>query len=452
MAKKIYDIMPPKVANKLENTIRDSDKKAKKAAPRGRKKAIAAAPLVAPVIRQAKAKPAPIYTEEKEKHFPLKEVLIGGAIVLVLLIGYSITRLPKVDIQISPAMETLSLEETILANKTVTAVNTSRKTIPAVYMEEQQTGTEEFNATGNASNDGKATGTITIYNKLNPASPFTLIKGTHFLSNSGKYFIITQKVTIPAAKYQSGKLVAGAVTATVEAKEAGQEYNIGPSQFSIPKLSGSKYYYSISAESTSPMKGGHVGQVKKVTKDDIDAARETLTKKLLDQAEAALRSKLTENDILLDSAMLKNTVSFKASVTADTIAEKFSADAKVKVIALVFKKQDIETFAKDMISSELADDETYLPESVTMDYSFEVIDITGGSATIDLKVSAKSHKSIDINGLVNVVSMESAEQIKQSVNEVYGDGVVDVKTDFWPFWVKTAPKNKNRIHIELKFE
>lgn len=445
MAKKIYDILPPKLASKVEDTIKAFEKDNKKRTSGSSRKRTGTS------LKRATAVGG-VPSRDGKRGFPLKEVLIGGFIVLILLGIYLFTKLPKADILISPKMDTIEIEEKITADKSANEIVVAKKTIPARYLEEQQSGSQEFAATGSASNDGKATGTITIYNKLNPVGPFTLITGTHFLSNSGKYFVTTQKVTIPAAKYQNGKLVPGSVNATVQAKEAGEEYNIGASKFSIPKLSGTSYYYSISAESTDAMKGGHVGSVKKVTKDDVDTAKDVLTKKLLEQAEKLLRSKLSEDDILLESAMAKNVIEFKTSATENTVAEKFRGDAKVKVSALVFKKQDLEKFAKEAIDLKLPDDQSYLPESLNINYEFEVVDISGGVAKMDITASAKTYQSIDIDKLVNLVSMEDANQIKESIDQVYGDSVLGVKVDFWPMWVKAAPKNKNRIKIDLKFE
>ena len=72
---------------------------------------------------------------------------------------------------------------------TIVNIDFENKVIPAQYIEVQQDGQQEFQATGSASNDGKAKGTITIYNKISPSSSFTLKIGTHFLSDSGKYFV-----------------------------------------------------------------------------------------------------------------------------------------------------------------------------------------------------------------------------------------------------------------------
>ena len=425
MSKKIYDILPPKMIHKVEDATKSLSlgKKSKK---RSKKNS----------------------HQQSVKKFPLKEVLVGGSIIVFLLGIYFYNKLPKADIQVWPTLDTLTLQETIVADKNIDEVNLSGKLIPAQYIEQTETSQQEFQATGIASNDSKASGTIKIYNKINPASPFTLKIGTHFLSNSGKYFVTLSKITIPAAQGKNP----GSIKVKVQAQESGPDYNIKPSKFSVPKLSGTIYYYNIFAESDEPMTGGYTGNVKKVTKDDIAQAKETLTKSLLSKAENALKGKLSPDDILLDGAISRSVIETNSDVKADSITDKFTESAKVKVSALVFKKQDLEKFAKDDIVSQLPDSKTFLEDSLDISYDSELIDIQGGIETLVLQLSAKTYEFIDKNSLVDLVSRKSFDQIKDIFDEKYPDTVSEIKINFWPFWVNKAPKDKNRIKIDLLFQ
>src|SRR3989344_2935437 len=242
MAKKIYDILPPKTVNKIENSM-------------------GSLPIKSKVKRSRKK----IESQKVEKKFPLKEVLVGSVIIIFLLGIYFYNRLPKAEIEVWPRLDTVTLQEKIIADKNVDVLNLSQKVIPAQYIEQIEDGWQAFEATGITSTDSKASGTIRIYNKINPAAPITLIAGTHSLSDSGKYFVTLSKVTIPQAQGKNP----GSIEVKVQAEGVGDSYNIKASKFSIPKLSGTTYYYSIWAESSKAMTGGYTGSVKKVTKDDI---------------------------------------------------------------------------------------------------------------------------------------------------------------------------------------
>src|SRR3989344_297800 len=263
MAKKIFDILPPKIAHKVEEGIKSLTKEEGKHAK-----------------SQANKKHHKETNSNKKRRFPLKEALVGSGVIILIIAGVLYFKLQKVNVEIWPKTEVLNFKDQIMTDNSVNEINLETKTIPAQYFEEQKDLWQEFPATGNASNDGKAGGTIVVYNSYSPAGAITLKSGTHFLSDSGKYFITLQKIIIPAAKKQNSKTVPGSIAVKVQATESGEDYNIKPAKFSVPKLVGTSYYYSIYAQSSEVMTGGFSSEIKKVTEDDIQTAKNSLTKKL----------------------------------------------------------------------------------------------------------------------------------------------------------------------------
>lgn len=440
MAKKMYDVKPPKVAHKIEETIKDfsvQDIKKKhhhKAAVSG----------ISPEGVKTKS-------HKKNRRFPLRELLVGGGIIIVLLAVYFYFKLPYADIEIWPKLDDVSLQEKITADKSVSQVSLENKTIPAQYVEITKDGSQTFPATGIASNDGKATGKITIYNNLDPASSFSLKSGTHFLSDSGKYFVTLAKVTIPAASHIAGKLVPGSVEVSVQAEQSGSDYNVAASKFSVPKLSGTSYYYNIYAESKAAMLGGYIGKVKKVTADDIGGAKDTLTKSLIEQAKRELKGSLTSDDVLLDGAITNTVISSSSGVKAETVADNFDEHVSIKISALSFKKNDVQEFSKDDINSQLPENKILLQRSLVMDYSADSINLRGGTINLSLDSKAKSYQNVAIGELMDLFSRKTSSQIKDIISRQYGDRISDSKVNFWPFWVKSVPDNRNRVKINLNF-
>ena len=394
--KKVYDILPPNVANKLENTIKSIDEGEKKKKEK---------------INYKK----PVVSVDKKRRFPLWEIFVGGFVIIILICVYFYNTLPEVNIQIWPKLETLTLQESITADKLVGEVDLQKKVIPAKYIEIQKDGSQEFPATGSASNDGKALGVIRVYNKVNPSTPLVLKTGTHFLSDSGKY-------------------------------------NIKPSKFSVPKLSGTLYYYGIFGESNSDMKGGYTGNVKKVTKSDISNAKDVLTKSLLSQARSSLGDNFSFEYIILDEAILDNIISFNSSAKEGTVADNFTESATVKVLAIGFKKQDADKFVNDDIFSQLQNNRKILEKSVDNKYSANSADIKGGKLVLSINSTSKNYQSVDLNSIIDLLPKKSADKIGAIFEEKFGSNISELKVNFWPFWVKTAPNNKNRIKVDLNFE
>jgi hypothetical protein len=440
MAKKIYDILPPEIIKKAKDSLKSLDVA-------GKRKKVRTKNTHSTSNKKAKNPQIKPVADIIKKGFPAKEVLIGGLIAISLLGIYFYKKLPKADIEIWPKLNVLNIEVKVTADKTIDAIDLNKNAIPATYIEQTEEGSQEFQATGIAPNDSKATGFIKIYNKISPTTPLTLKKGTHFLSDSGKYFITLEKVTIPAAQ----KKVPGSIEAMVQAKESGKEYNIGPSKFSVPKLSGTEYYYSIFAESENDMTGGYSGSLKKVIKDDISQAKDDLTKKLLTRAEEKIISKFSKDDVILEGSVLREIISSSSDAKPELLAEKFNYSAKVRVSALMFKKQDLEKFAKDYVSAQLSYPESFLEKSMDVSYSPDLIDIKKGVETINLQSRVKTYRSLDINSLIDSLTEKSSEDIKEAINLNYGDNASDIKVKFWPFWVKESPINKNRINVNLNF-
>lgn len=445
MPKKIYDILPPKVAAQAL-------KKSGAAAAPKRKRAVKK-PLQQDVkaifepISQPKKSSASRHEVKTGGGFPAKWAWIGGGVLVLAFCVYLYGALAKATIQVFPVTETLSFQEKISADTSYDNVNVVKNIIPARLVAQEASLTQEFEATGSASNDGKAAGTIKVYNKVSPATPITLKEGTHFLSDSGKYFVSLTRIVIPAMK----GTVAGSIDVRVEAEESGTEYNIGASKFSVPKLSGTAYYYSIWAESKTSMAGGYTGNVKKISKSDLTTAKEVLGKKALEGAETALRGQISDDEVLLEGALVKSVIENTADAKEGDIKDAFNQTAKVKVSALVFKKDDVQKFAKLDAQSKLDDGKELLEESLQVSYVPGAVDLQTGTIKMDVSISSQAYYAIDSNSFIDALPQKNASQIQQVISQQYPSEISKTVVSFWPFWVTKAPKDKGKIKIELEF-
>jgi len=433
MAKKIYDIKPPKVAHKMEKDLKEFLNGGKK-------------PIRKRVVKNN------VVGRKKEKVSVWRPVLIGASIGVLVLCVYLFFKLPKAEITIWPKVETLSYQQTIIADKSVVSVDAAKGVIPAKYFESIKTNSQDFPATGSASDGGIASGTITVYNKYDPPSSFTFKAGTHFMSDSGKLFVALQKVIIPAAKKSGSKITPGSVQVKVQAVEMGTAYNIAPANFSIPGLKGTALYYSVYATSDKAMTGGYSGKVKKVNDDDIQGAKDVLTKKTVADATADLKSQISSDYVLLDNAVLSETTSAATQTKAGAIAESFNYQVTVKANALAFKKSDLDQFAKDYIISQLPVGKLLLDSSFKIDHSGGTIDVSGGKATLNLNFSSGSYQNIDKNSLTISILRENGSQINETIKNSLGENVSKVRVNFWPFWVNSVPSNQKAVTISLKFQ
>ncbi len=151
----------------------------------------------------------------------------------------------------------------------------------------KQTGSVQLRATGEKQVSTQASGIIIIYNNYN-ATAQRLVKNTRFETPEGLIYRITDSVTVPGKNGSTP----GSVEALVVADEAGEKYNVGLKDFTIPGFKGDPRYTAFYAKSkpSKPLAGGFEGTVKVVAEADMTKAQADIktgaTVELLKQAEA----------------------------------------------------------------------------------------------------------------------------------------------------------------------
>ena len=90
----------------------------------------------------------------------------------------------------------------------------------------------------------------------------------------------------------------GSIISVVYADRPGAEYNIGPTQFTIPGFEGTPKFNDFYATSGKPMTGGIIGPAKVVTEKDFTKAQEELTAKVKDEILKSLKDRGGELKIL----------------------------------------------------------------------------------------------------------------------------------------------------------
>ncbi len=443
MAKKIYDIKPPRLTPKVEKKI-----KAFVAEGKAKKRKVVKQPES---LRQPEKQLPKLVSSPKNRRPVWVPVSVSVFAVLLIVCVYLFFKLPKAEITIWPKVDTLSFQQTVTADKSVNVVDLNKLVVPAQYFQATKTSTQDFPATGNAANEGKALGDIVLYNKYDPGTPLTLKAGTRFMSDSGKIFVTFQKVVVPAAKKVGSKITPGAVQIQVQAAEGGLDYNIAPANFSVPGLKGTAFYYSIYGVSSKAMAGGYATKTKKVTADDLQQAKDVLTDEAEAEAMSALKNQVSSDYILLENAIVSDVVSAVSKTKADTVAEKFNYEVTATASALAFKKSDLEKFAKDYIISQMAEEKTLLDTSLVINYSASKIDISGGKATLNLDFSAGTYHDVNKNSLSLLLMKQIPSQVDETINSSLDGEVSKIKTNLWPFWVTSVPNNQKAVSIDLEF-
>jgi hypothetical protein len=212
-----------------------------------------------------------------------KPFVIGGIVMALLAVILVLsTVFHGATVTVTPRTQAVSFKNDLSAVKSST---TGGLSFQAKVI--KQTGSVQLKATGEKQVNTQASGVIVIYNNYSATSQ-RLVKNTRFETPEGLIFRVNDSVTVPGKK----GTVPGTVEAVVVADEAGDKYNAGLKDFTIPGFKGDPRFSAFYAKSkpSKPLAGGFSGTVKIVAEADLIKAQADIktkaTVELLKQADA----------------------------------------------------------------------------------------------------------------------------------------------------------------------
>jgi len=379
--------------------------------------------------------------------------------ILFLFLLASHTVSLGVKIVIWPETEENEYRGEIKVDSSAIYLNYEEKTIPAEVFEIREQKTRTFFASGRETEEKKAEGTLRVYNN-HSSLPQTLVAGTRFLSADGKLFHSLERITIPGRKQEGGRTVPGEIDVSVKAAEPGKEYNIEKSsKFSVPGLQGTAMYTSIYAENPKPITGGYVGELPKITEDDIESARNILTEEILNESKLKLRRELSEDFVISPNLISQKVLneSFYPGIGENSETFEYSIGAELKILS--YKESQLREMAKSLLVPEneedfLAEREIFLSKQIYEESLKILIDPTltdpdKGEAVIEIESSATVYPGINESKLKKMIDGKQIEEVK-NILENY-DRIEKAKITYWPPWIKRVPRT-DKIEILLEIE
>jgi len=360
--------------------------------------------------------------------------LLFCALVFFLHLG------AKAEIEIWPKTEPVFVEENLFADVEVSQSDFSKKTIPAIFFSKEKAASQEFVATGILEKEGRASGKITVYNNYH--LPQTLVVKTRFISaeGGGKLFYSKKTVHIPPGEH---------LDVEVEAAEPGPEYNIKPSVFAIPGLQGTPRYTAVHGESSSPMKGGFIGQVSQVTKKDLEKAKNDLYSHLASLLETELRNTAGPLFLLLEEAIQNETLESSCSKEAGEEAEKFTCSLRLRADSLGVLESDLKDFARKSILQKTPG-KKIKEDSLEIEPFVEKTDFETKKLALKLKIKAEIFSDIDTDLLKKRLqgkSLEESEILLKDYSEIE-----KTKIRIFPPWKQRVPQDLKKIKVRLSLD
>lgn len=393
--------------------------------------------------------PRASYTFDYNNDMPVhKESRMGLWISLALFIialGFGVSALfVSAQVTISPKTQVLPVNVPLTASKdrpsgefgyqVVSISASTEKAVPAGAVQKV---------------DKKATGTIIIYNNTSEATQ-KLIANTRFESPDGKVFRIASAVTIPGRKTENGKVVPGSVEATVTADQAGESYNLGLSDFTVPGLKGDPRYTTIYARSKGSMTGGFSGNMKVV-----DPTLEQATEKEL---EATLKAKLKSDitsQIPVDFVLYDGAISYQIETVnqkAGTDDSQATLELKGTAHALIFDKALLSKAVIDSVSSSVnaLGQNLFINNLNTLSFiltgTSQISQTSTAPVTFTLTGDAQVEWLYDESQLKNdLLGIKKADL--SSVLQAKYPSIESARVKVYPLWKRSFPIDPNKVTI-----
>ena len=389
---------------------------------------------------------------QKSKGVFLRIAVIFGAIVLVFGLAYiAYLYVPKATVTIFAKKEVKSADIEITGDVNHDEIDYDKSTIPAKLMEFNEEVAKTFNATGlgNVSNQ-KAKGKVTIYNEFS-SSPQPLVATTRFLSEDQKVFRLVQSVTVPGTTKVGEEIKPGVLEVDVIADEAGDGYNIGATNFTIPgfKSSGNDKHTKIYAKSEASMSGGGSGNdtVKLVTDKDISDAKDKISLEI----NGAIKNKIKDGAagmIILDDAIVVDEPVYRVSNSAGETADSFEIKIQAHARALVFSESDIKKIANSVIAKSGNGKINIDSGSVIIDYGKANADFKLGVIDIKMHASNVMQPNIDLENLKRGILGKNNDELGEYL-KTYSN-IEKAEVEYFPqVFTNKIPLNEKRVKVIL---
>ncbi len=367
-----------------------------------------------------------------------KRLLIGLAF-LILLVGFLVWALifaPRAEITIRTKTKTKAVSETIKLVNDSKAQDVAKKQILTQSQTLSKKKTIEFLATGEKNIGQPASGTLTLTNQT--LLPRQVAVGTGF-SRGDCTFTTTQAVTIPGPTGTIDNLTPGRIDVNVKATVAGPQCN----------LEAGNYASTINQVVAvgSAMTGGTEKIVKVITKDDLDKASLKLDKLTDEDYVKELRNKFDSSVVIIDDSL-----KIKSGKIITPAVDQVAKDGKAKLEQSVdytlygIAKKDIYQLVDFVAIKDQANIKVYQSDEQKIDFVDYVV--VKDQASVRILTQAVVGPKLDKQQIKQFAAGKIVGQIKDHYEPI--EGVSQVNVEFYPLWVRTVPKDANKIKVEIE--
>ncbi len=371
------------------------------------------------------------------QHARLGARLLVFLATLFLLLAAAYIIVPQATITLLPTDQTVSLIVPVSASRDSESVDTEARLIPARRVGDYFEGNIEVETTGSAPyQSGRASGTVLFANLL--GQDVTVPVGTLLRTSAASFpvrFVTTQEVVVPAF---------GQAPAPVEALEDGPVGNVGANLINqVEGVAG----LALRVTNPEPMRGGSTQDVRAISQEDMDRARELLTEQLLGEAYQALQGYLEPTEFMSQASLTVQSSSASYNRFLNERADRLGLYMQLLITGEAIDRDNAETVAYAALLQRLPDGYTLIESD------FEIGEMAeepqaNGEFTFYVTATGRAVAEIDPAAVRQTVRGRSLAEAQARLGAEFPLAAPPV-IRIWPDWLRRLPVLPLRIDVQV---
>ncbi len=293
--------------------------------------------------------------------------------------------------------------------------------------------------------ENKAAGKAVIYNDFSKEAQ-KLIINTRLETGDGKIYRIDNAVTVPGQHVSAGVTVPGSVLVSIHADQAGEEYNIPSSTFTIPGFKGGPKYEKFSAFSKDKIDGGIKGTVHVIDEQDALAARAEMVTALKDDLIKKAKLQVPKGFILYDDAIFYAPNQDK--VNLESKEDSVPVELAGKVYGIILDENKLSAnIAKDQ--KDINSDEVIIAGISDLNFSLKNRDQIDPATVSEIEFSLTGQGKVIAKVDEDKLKADLLGKSKKQLQSILANfpNIEKAEAVIKPFWMSSFPGQKKDIKV-----
>ncbi len=374
----------------------------------------------------------------KTPKLPWLKLFLGIVFVIIflLVINFFMGVFSSASVKAVPVQEFADIDLNLKGSR-----DSNSKNLPFEIVQVDHQETQKIISTGAQTNGQKAKGQIVVYNTFSSASQ-TLIKNTRFEAPDGKIYRTEKTIVVP---------VNGSIEATVYADKAGEDYNIGLTDFFIPAFKeqgDTERFKKIYGRSKTSMTGGSSGTSYVLTEEDIMKAKNELEGRIKNYLMEMISKEKPVDYVFFQNGIVVDFDDIGNNPKPGDQGREFDYGEKGTATGFLLKKEELDN---EIIGSYLNVNLAGKVSVINLDkLEFKLLNSNKENTEINFNLKGRAHFvwKTDADALISDLMKMNADGDYNLVFKKY-PGIESAEIVFKPSWWRYIPKKQNRIHLEI---